>query len=586
MNDNNHTTTVEPLFVIHSELQHLKGNIALQLCKSIDHIQPACTIGAQKIRSVWHIYINSYASRSIVLNRVCLINGRRVAILNANPYSVKDISDAPPEEKIVFKDIPLNDPQAMNLINAYIDKHSQIIPTSDRQYCYLKNNDYSDTPYKSGEIYMYAQADFHPALPGNTQMGDYNVRVWHKSQDVSCKRCQTKNDHRTGDIYHCPSYRRDDGQIVAFRADYNIMSNFFMCKVTVFGIEFRSSEHAYQWRKCMDCLRPDLARRILRAATPKLAKLIASEICQRELRKWHDINGHIMVMRVVLAAKCLSNDDFGMALIDSEDKIIAESTRDMLWGSGLSPYFTKTSMRFPGANLLGVLLMELRQELRIGGVPDLTLPPPLISCDRSYDLSVPPPAHPTRSPASPELTKVIVLDEETLLPNFVSASASATTESVVDPPVATPHSTHSTSTPNSPAIHDTSSDCSHGSVPLSVSDVQHDSEPNDIVPVTPTKEVPSNQLTTMNTPPKKSIACMKNNKQSPLIGKYIPIRRRIIKPLRRLLYENLQPYPIDDKIDDTDDDSDYSNWEDRASIASEIMVASDFEGAFADNSDY
>ena len=83
---------------------------------------------------------------------------------------------------------------------------------------------------------VYVQADFTPSLPDT-----------HESHVVYCTRC------KTSDVNECDAYHADDGKVVAFRSDYNIMSNFLMCKVVCVGKEFQPTEHAFQWRKCTDC---------------------------------------------------------------------------------------------------------------------------------------------------------------------------------------------------------------------------------------------------------------------------------------------------------------------------------------------
>ena len=259
------------------------------------------------------------------------MNGKIVNILDKNPFEDKNI-DGPPLEKIVFKDIPFGDSNGEALINNYLADHPHVKVMSDIGFEKLRSKDkFADLSYHSGERFVYAQADFSPALPGNTQIGDYNVRIYHRSQDVFCRRCNTKNMHKTSDIHECASYRTDQNQVIAFRGDCNILSNFFMCKISVFGREFRSAEHAYQWRKCLDCLRPDLAARIQKAVTPKRAKMIANEIHRKQLDQWHSAKGHIIIMNEVLYAKSESNVDFRSRILNSGEKLLAESTRDLKW---------------------------------------------------------------------------------------------------------------------------------------------------------------------------------------------------------------------------------------------------------------
>ena len=149
---------------------------------------------------------------------------------------------------------------------------------------------------------MYVKADFSPALPENTQIGCYNVPISHRSQEPHCRQCDDYS-HRTDDIQKCPNYQPDDGQIVAFREDWDILSNFFMIKVKVFGRTFKSAEHAYQWKKSMDCLGEDVANSTQAAPSARQAKKVASLFDGNVEREWRDAKGHIIVMSDVLMAK-------------------------------------------------------------------------------------------------------------------------------------------------------------------------------------------------------------------------------------------------------------------------------------------
>ena len=110
------------------------------------------------------------------------------------------------------------------------------------------------TRYRSGDRYVFVESDFTPSLPTNTQIGQYNVRVKHPSQELYCYRCKSANLHRTNDVKECEAYSPDESSVEPFKADWNILSNFFVCHLVAFGRVFRSAEHAYQYRKCRDCL--------------------------------------------------------------------------------------------------------------------------------------------------------------------------------------------------------------------------------------------------------------------------------------------------------------------------------------------
>ena len=542
MFDTQDITMVKPLFVKSSELSHLSGNIGTQLCRAVDHIQHASAAGAQKIRGVWYLYFHSERARRLLLDADFGIQGRQVNLLTEHPFTKKQIFDGPPVEKIVFRDIPMSDPAATDLIINYLYEHPHVTVLSDVYYTRMRTKDHKYTPYRGGDRFVYAQANFYPPLPSNTQIGEYNVRIWHQSQQMFCSRCGTKNMHRTSDIDLCDSYRSDGDQVVAFRDDWDILSNFFMCKIIVFGHEFWSAEQAYQWRKCIDCLRPDLAARILKASTPKRAKQIATEIHPTELAKWHKVSGHIIVMNEVLYAKSVSNIDFRSSVLKTGNKLIAESTRCLRWGTGLSPYLTKTTRIYPGANLLGTLLMELRHKLLTGDQSVyLPIPPSLLS--PPIDVSEPPP--PFIEPASPgsqvvspnvnqmsALATVVTLDDD-LMPNYhhitdhnISLSDDVTT--VVIPP-----SPGSTSTGNKSA---------------------------------------RSTYSSMVVKPKPG--SVKPPSRNPLIGKLHfghTRQRRIATPHRRL-----QPHDIECKGTASDDEPWPEENCDNVSIASEILSCTDY----------
>ena len=94
-----------------------------------------------------------------------------------------------------------------------------------------------------------------------------------------------------------------------------------------------------------------MASKILKAATPRRAKQIANEISVTQLNQWYMVKGDICVMKDVSYAKAMSNIDFKNIILNSGNKILAENTRDLKWGTGLSPFYTKTTIQHPGDNL-------------------------------------------------------------------------------------------------------------------------------------------------------------------------------------------------------------------------------------------
>ena len=114
----------------------------------------------------------------------------------------------------------------------------------------------------------------------------------------------------------------------------------------------------------MDCLREDVADSIQAAPSARQAKKVASLIDGNVEREWRDAIGHIIVMSDVLMAKAGSNIDFRSKLLNTGNRQIVEATNSIRWGCGQPPDIAVTSKSFPGKNLCGKLLMELRDDLQ------------------------------------------------------------------------------------------------------------------------------------------------------------------------------------------------------------------------------
>ena len=285
----------------------MNGDIALQLCQTADRIIPSCATGAQKTKGFWQLCVNSYANRKTILNSKFIIQNTVIKLHDRNPYDSEKILRS---EKIVFRDMTLTENRATELIAQYLSDHPHINVLSDVHYAHITDERGRLIRYRSRDRYVFVESDFTPSLPTNTQIGQYNVRVKHPSQELYCYRCKSANLHRTNAVKECEAYNSDESSVEPFKADWNILNNFFVCHVVAFGRVFRSAEHAYQYRKCRDCLRNDLADKVIRAATPKKVKDIAAEIDPRNLDMWHKSNGHKVVMAEVLLAKARSNIDF------------------------------------------------------------------------------------------------------------------------------------------------------------------------------------------------------------------------------------------------------------------------------------
>lgn len=545
--DTEHITVVDPIYIKHADLQYINSDIAVQLCQAADRVIDSSAVGAQKYRGVWSLFVKSKNAKQQILEEGITIQNESVELFAFNPFeSRRPISTE--TEMIVFKNIPLSDSEGNILINNYMrEYHPNITVTSDVCYSRIKSGN-RKTEYRSGDRFVLVESGFSPSLPENTQIGQYNVRVWHRSQEVFCKRCNTANLHKTTDVTKCENYRPDTEHLVTFKDDWNILSNFFMCKVSVFGKIFKSAEHAYQWKKCMDCLKEELANQVFIAPTPQRAKQIASRIDGLSLSNWKRASGHIVVMSEVLIAKSRSNIDFHTTLLKTNDKQIVEATLDTTWGCGLPPLLAATVKTFPGKNLCGTLLMELRSELQ----SQHTVAPPTMQ----VDITIPPP------------------------------SIDLATQQPPSPPPFPPPSTPLVYSPNNDQA--CSSNISLNSTRKSDvitdgGDASSDICDNDVTKTPPTNKPRSPSLSLPTTPLKACSDVLtldqlskKDPPQSPLMGKLI---------FRRYLTPRQLQVPKKDSDDDSDSDMateleyGWPNW-DRDSIASEITNAEDCDIVF------
>ena len=131
--------------------------------------------------------------------------------------------------------------------------------------------------------------------------------------------------------------------ICLFDGDYDFLSNFYECNVTYDGIEYQSSEAAYQAQKCQS----KEERYRFKDLTPMKAKRLGRKVVMRT--DWDDIK--VDVMRKIVSAKFDQNPDLKQKLLDTKDEELIEGNYwgDTFWG--VDKY---------GENHLGKILMEIR----------------------------------------------------------------------------------------------------------------------------------------------------------------------------------------------------------------------------------
>ena len=141
--------------------------------------------------------------------------------------------------------------------------------------------------------------------------------------------------------------------------------------LVVNGAAIRTSEALYQ--SCRFPLRPDIQQEIIDKHSPMAAKMRGRKFIEETRSDWNRIQ--IKVMRWCLRVKLAQNEEtFGDLLLSTEGKPIVEkkAKKDLFWGTNLQEDGT-----LKGANFLGRLLMELREELQNDSTGALRVVEPL-----------------------------------------------------------------------------------------------------------------------------------------------------------------------------------------------------------------
>lgn len=138
-----------------------------------------------------------------------------------------------------------------------------------------------------------------------------------------------------------------------FTPSFHPLDNFSAHAVKLWGIQFPTAEHAFQWKK-FSVVQPDVAETILTAKSPHKVKEISDANKANQPLAWHDEK--VSVMEQILKAKADQHEDVRDALKRTGNrKIFENSPVDNFWGIG--PYKN-------GQNIVGNIWIKIRKELK------------------------------------------------------------------------------------------------------------------------------------------------------------------------------------------------------------------------------
>ena len=143
-------------------------------------------------------------------------------------------------------------------------------------------------------------------------------------------------------------------EVLLFRSKHSALSTFYECPLEVNGIAYPDAETLYQCRKAEFVSRDKIAEGIRKVGSPVGAKRLANSKLRRYLTpKWHKAKKEVMAeIQQIKVDQC---PEFQEALRSSGSKTLLHNMEyDGEWGIGEDA---------SGGNLMGVILMELRDKL-------------------------------------------------------------------------------------------------------------------------------------------------------------------------------------------------------------------------------
>jgi hypothetical protein len=146
--------------------------------------------------------------------------------------------------------------------------------------------------------------------------------------------------------------KETEGSIYFFTVPFEPLNNWSSHKINIWGIDFPTAEHAFQWKK-FSVIEPDIANEVLSAGSPYEVFKISKDNKSKQPKDWAERK--IAIMEEILRAKFEEHEDVRDALKRTgEREIIENSPVDSYWGIGPNK---------DGQNMLGKIWMKIRSKL-------------------------------------------------------------------------------------------------------------------------------------------------------------------------------------------------------------------------------
>lgn len=149
-------------------------------------------------------------------------------------------------------------------------------------------------------------------------------------------------------------------KLVLFFSIKDVCSNFYPCKISYNNLEFNCSEQLFMYLKAITFKDYTMANNILRAKTPKEAKMYGRMVRNYDNKIWDSKRDDCMLEAIT--AKYHSCEKFREFINIHKDKKFAEaSPYDTIWGIGMSETNPKATNpnEWLGENRLGECINKL-----------------------------------------------------------------------------------------------------------------------------------------------------------------------------------------------------------------------------------
>jgi hypothetical protein len=149
------------------------------------------------------------------------------------------------------------------------------------------------------------------------------------------------------------------------KGEWRVLSNMYEAPFEIDSITFPTVEHYFQWSKAKKFGDGGIADKILKTPSAKAVKALGKKVKDFVKEDWEKVKDGIM--RTALKAKFIQHPDLKTKLMETGTRPIGEaSARDKYWGIGTGAETAKANepSKWPGKNVMGKMLMELRTELK------------------------------------------------------------------------------------------------------------------------------------------------------------------------------------------------------------------------------